>query len=53
MAGGTTGRQEPLPRLLIVIDEFALMVRDLPDFVTGLVNIAMKIIFVRQDHENM
>jgi S-DNA-T family DNA segregation ATPase FtsK/SpoIIIE len=33
---------EPVPRLLIVIDEFASMVRDLPDFVTGLVNIAQR-----------
>ena len=33
---------EPLPRLLIVIDEFASMARDLPDFVTGLVNIAQR-----------
>jgi S-DNA-T family DNA segregation ATPase FtsK/SpoIIIE len=32
----------PLPRLLIVIDEFASMVRELPDFVTGLVNIAQR-----------
>ncbi len=32
----------PLPRLLIVIDEFASMARDLPDFVTGLVNIAQR-----------
>ena len=32
----------PLPRLVIVIDEFASMVRDLPDFVTGLVNIAQR-----------
>ncbi|MFI1170333.1 FtsK/SpoIIIE domain-containing protein [Streptomyces melanogenes] len=32
----------PLPRLLIVIDEFASMVRDLPDFVKGLVNIAQR-----------
>ncbi|MFE9992415.1 FtsK/SpoIIIE domain-containing protein [Streptomyces sp. NPDC005381] len=31
-----------VPRLLIVIDEFASMVRDLPDFVTGLVNIAQR-----------
>ncbi|WP_394617027.1 FtsK/SpoIIIE domain-containing protein [Lentzea sp. JNUCC 0626] len=31
-----------MPRLLIVIDEFASMVRDLPDFVTGLVNIAQR-----------
>ena len=41
-AGGMTGGLEPLPRLLIVIDEFASMVRDLPDFVTGLVNIAQR-----------
>jgi DNA segregation ATPase FtsK/SpoIIIE, S-DNA-T family len=33
---------EPLPRLLLVIDEFASMARDLPDFVTGLVNIAQR-----------
>ena len=41
---GATERRgaEPLPRLLIVIDEFASMVRDLPDFVTGLVNIAQR-----------
>ena len=31
-----------LPRLLIVIDEFASMARELPDFVTGLVNIAQR-----------
>ena len=39
-----TGRAplEPLPRLVIVIDEFASLVRDLPDFVTGLVNIAQR-----------
>ncbi|HEX3752772.1 MAG TPA: FtsK/SpoIIIE domain-containing protein [Streptosporangiaceae bacterium] len=39
---GLPSRLEPLPRLLIVIDEFASMVRDLPDFVTGLVNIAQR-----------
>ena len=32
----------PLPRLLIVIDEFASLARELPDFVTGLVNIAQR-----------
>ncbi|MET8828892.1 FtsK/SpoIIIE domain-containing protein [Streptomyces sp. NPDC004610] len=32
----------PLPRLVLVIDEFASMVRDLPDFVKGLVNIAQR-----------
>ncbi|MFT4122625.1 MAG: FtsK/SpoIIIE domain-containing protein [Microbacteriaceae bacterium] len=31
-----------VPRLLIVIDEFASMVRELPDFVKGLVNIAQR-----------
>lgn len=31
-----------LPRLLIVIDEFASLVRELPDFVDGLVNIAQR-----------
>jgi S-DNA-T family DNA segregation ATPase FtsK/SpoIIIE len=36
------GRMEPMPRLLIVIDEFASMVRELPDFVAGLVNIAQR-----------
>jgi DNA segregation ATPase FtsK/SpoIIIE, S-DNA-T family len=42
--GGPEGRPPglTLPRLLIVIDEFASMVRDLPDFVTGLVNIAQR-----------
>ena len=33
---------EPMPRLVIVIDEFASLVRDLPDFVTGLVSIAQR-----------
>ncbi|MEX2290686.1 MAG: FtsK/SpoIIIE domain-containing protein [Mycobacteriales bacterium] len=32
----------PMPRLAIVIDEFASMARELPDFVTGLVNIAQR-----------
>ena len=31
-----------IPRLLIVIDEFASLSRELPDFVTGLVNIAQR-----------
>lgn len=38
----STPSLEPMPRLLIVIDEFASMARDLPDFVTGLVNIAQR-----------
>ncbi|ABS04587.1 FtsK/SpoIIIE domain-containing protein [Kineococcus radiotolerans] len=37
------GRGLPrIPRLLIVIDEFASLARELPDFVTGLVNIAQR-----------
>ena len=32
----------PLPRLVLVIDEFATLVRELPDFVTGLVSIAQR-----------
>ncbi|PZS02300.1 MAG: hypothetical protein DLM56_12360 [Pseudonocardiales bacterium] len=31
-----------LPRLVLVIDEFASLVEELPDFVTGLVGIAMR-----------
>ncbi|MGH3871883.1 MAG: FtsK/SpoIIIE domain-containing protein [Pseudonocardiaceae bacterium] len=38
LVAGTT----PLPRLLIVIDEFASLVRELPDFVTGLVDLARR-----------
>nr|BFE86533.1 hypothetical protein GCM10020093_091340 [Planobispora longispora] len=33
---------EPLPRLVLVIDEFAAMVSELPDFMTGLVDIARR-----------
>jgi S-DNA-T family DNA segregation ATPase FtsK/SpoIIIE len=33
---------QPLPRLVIVIDEFAAMSRELPNFITGLVNIAQR-----------
>ena len=39
---GREGGRPPLPRLLIVIDEFASMVRELPDFITGLVNVAQR-----------
>ncbi|GAA0963258.1 FtsK/SpoIIIE domain-containing protein [Frigoribacterium faeni] len=38
--GSTTA--PTLPRLVIVIDEFASLARELPDFVTGLVNIAQR-----------
>ena len=40
--GSRQPRYRPLPRLVIVIDEFASLVRDLPDFVTGLVGIAQR-----------
>ncbi|GGK65827.1 cell division protein FtsK [Sphaerisporangium melleum] len=33
---------EPLPRLLLIIDEFAAMVAELPDFMDGLVDIARR-----------
>jgi S-DNA-T family DNA segregation ATPase FtsK/SpoIIIE len=33
---------DPMPRLVLVIDEFASLVEELPDFVTGLVGIAMR-----------
>ena len=41
-ARGRGARLRPMPRLLLVIDEFASMVRDLPDFIPGLVNIAQR-----------
>ncbi|MGH3799083.1 MAG: FtsK/SpoIIIE domain-containing protein, partial [Pseudonocardiaceae bacterium] len=41
VAGASPGLP-PLPRLLIVIDEFASLVRELPDFVTGLVDLARR-----------
>lgn len=39
------GRREqdaPMPRLLIVIDEFAALVQELPEFVAGLIDIARR-----------
>ncbi|WP_136193863.1 FtsK/SpoIIIE domain-containing protein [Actinomyces procaprae] len=33
---------EPMPRLMIIIDEFAALVAELPEFVTGLVDIARR-----------
>ena len=32
----------PMPRLVLIIDEFAAMVADLPDFVNGLIDIARR-----------
>ena len=40
--GGRPPRHQGLPRLVIVIDEFASLVRNLPDFVTGLAGIAQR-----------
>jgi S-DNA-T family DNA segregation ATPase FtsK/SpoIIIE len=39
-AGG--GLERPLPRLVVVIDEFATMVKELPDFIDSLVGIAQR-----------
>ena len=39
---GHQPRHPPLPRLVIVIDEFASLARDLPDFVAGLVGVAQR-----------
>ncbi|MDM7887894.1 FtsK/SpoIIIE domain-containing protein [Curtobacterium sp. RHCJP20] len=36
------GAGEAMPRLVLVIDEFAAMVTELPDFVTGLIGIAQR-----------
>ena len=36
------GGPEPMPRLVLVIDEFAAMVAELPDFVAGLVDIGRR-----------
>jgi S-DNA-T family DNA segregation ATPase FtsK/SpoIIIE len=40
LAARILGVAASLPRLVLVVDEFAALARDLPDFVTGLVNIA-------------
>ncbi len=37
-----SGRREPMPRLLVVIDELAAMVRDLPGFVPSLVSLSQR-----------
>lgn len=36
------GHEEPLPRLLVVIDEFAALAKELPDFMAALVDIAQR-----------
>jgi DNA segregation ATPase FtsK/SpoIIIE, S-DNA-T family len=42
VAQGGSGRVGPLPRLLVVIDEFATLASELPDFVPSLVGIAQR-----------
>ena len=41
-AAARTRGLEPVPRLMLVIDEFASLVAELPDFVAGLVGIAQR-----------
>ena len=36
------GRAEPLPRLLVIIDEFATLAAELPDFIAALVGVAQR-----------
>ncbi len=36
------GRPQPLPRLVVVIDEFATLAKELPDFLAALVGIAQR-----------
>src|SRR5207237_233894 len=36
------GNREPLPRLLVVMDEFAAIAAELPDFVDKLVDVAQR-----------
>lgn len=38
----TQGHPEPLPRLVVIIDEFATMVAELPDFIDSLVGVAQR-----------
>jgi DNA segregation ATPase FtsK/SpoIIIE, S-DNA-T family len=42
LAARVLGVAASLPRLVLVIDEFAALARDLPEFVSGLVNIAQR-----------
>jgi S-DNA-T family DNA segregation ATPase FtsK/SpoIIIE len=42
LVGQPGGPRQVLPRLVIVVDEFASLVEELPDFVGGLVGIAMR-----------
>lgn len=40
--GGTGEPDEPLARLVLIVDEFAALAEELPDFVTGLVGLAQR-----------
>ena len=42
VAQGQAGRAGPIPRLVVVIDEFATLASELPDFVPSLVGIAQR-----------
>ncbi len=43
LTGYRAGRdREPIPRLIIVVDEFAALAEELPDFVRGLVGVAQR-----------
>ena len=42
LVGTTGGPTTPVPRLVLVVDEFASLAAELPDFVSGLVGIAMR-----------
>ena len=41
-AGGGGGGEDPLPRLVVVVDEFATLVAELPEFVDSLVGIGQR-----------
>lgn len=41
-AAGAGGAEEPLPRLVVVVDEFATLVAELPEFVDSLVGIGQR-----------
>jgi DNA segregation ATPase FtsK/SpoIIIE, S-DNA-T family len=42
IAYATRATEQPLPRLVVVIDEFATLAKDLPDFVTALIDVAQR-----------
>ena len=40
--GGGTGSEDPLPRLVVVVDEFATLAAELPEFVDSLVSVGQR-----------